>query len=168
MLFLILKKLLEVFNMNIEQRLVELNIELPLISSKRINPIELGVCVDKIVLLSGKTPMVEGQLKYRGLVGSTITIEQAEKAAEICILNLLASLKEVVGDLNRVKRVLKVNGYVASESDFTDQAKIMNAASNLLNKIFGENNRHARVAIGVASLPGGAPVEIEMNVELDS
>jgi len=152
--------------MNIEERLVELNIDLPPVVEGK-NPIGLGVIVNNVVHLSGKTPLVEGQTKYPGIVGREVTMEQAQEAAEICIFNLLASLKNIVGDLNKVKRVVKMHGYVASGPDYTDQAKVINAASNLLNKIFGEDNKHARVALGVASLPGGAPVEIEMLVELE-
>ncbi|MCM3712987.1 RidA family protein [Alkalihalobacillus oceani] len=151
--------------MNFEQRLADLNIELPVVLDKHL-PFSSGVIVDNLVYLSGQTCLMEGGMKYTGVVGSSVTIQQAEEAAEICILNLLGALKEMIGDLNKVKKVVKVNGYVASEKTFTDQPQVINAATNLLNKIFGEDNQHARAAIGVASLPMGTPVEIEMIVEL--
>ncbi|NEU32410.1 RidA family protein [bacterium LRH843] len=151
--------------MSIEKRLEELNIVLPDLPNNEL-PFELGVVSGNKVYLSGQVPMVNGEIKYIGTAGSTVSIEEAQEAAKICVLNLLSSLKEVVKDLNKVTRVVKVNGYVASEKEFTQQPTVINAASNLLNDIFGKGNGHARAAIGVASLPGGASVEIEMIVEM--
>jgi len=153
--------------MNIEQKITELNIELPKLGNKDL-PFASAVIVDNLVYLSGQTPMVEGEVRYKGTVGATVTTEEAQEAAEICCLNLLAALKNKIGDLNKVKRVIKVAGYVASETNYMDQPKVINSASNLINKIFGEENKHARVAIGVAALPGGAAVEIEMIVEINN
>lgn len=151
--------------MSIEQKLNELNITLPELPNKEY-PFAPGVICGNMVMLSGQTPTVDGKLKYTGIVGASVTVEEARDAAVICTLNLLAALKALVGDLNRVQRVLKVNGYVASAPDFTGQPLVINAASDLLNSIFGSDNKHARVAIGAAALPGGAPVEVEMTVEL--
>lgn len=151
----------------IEERLVELNIQLPEIPDNK-QPFSAGVIVGNTVLLSGQTPKVKGNQKYTGIVGTPeVSIEEAQDAARICTLNLLGALKEMIGDLNRVKRVLKLNGYVASASHFTEHAKVINAASDLLNDIFGQENKHARIAIGMSSLPGGAPVEIELMVEFE-
>ncbi|MET3507347.1 RidA family protein [Halalkalibacter oceani] len=151
--------------MDFEKRLVDLKIELPEISDDHL-PFASGVKVDNLVFLSGQTCLIGGEMKYTGVVGSSVTLQEAEEAAEICILNLLGALKGMIGDLNRVNKVIKVNGYVASEKTFTDQPQVINAATNLLNEIFGEENRHARAAVGVASLPMGTPVEIELIVEL--
>lgn len=150
--------------MNIEKRLIELNIELPTVSDEGM-PFVMGVISGNTVLLSGQTPMVNGEMKFRGTVGSSISTSEAQEAAKICTLNLLAALKNILGDLNRVKKFVKINGFVAAEKDFTDHPLVINAASNLINDIFGEDNKHARVALGVASLPGGCPVEIEAVAE---
>lgn len=154
-------------NENIEQKLTDLDLKLPLSGSKKL-PFASGVIVDDLVYLSGQTALVNGEMKYTGTVGSSVTLEEAEEAAKICILNLLGALKELIGNLDKVKRVVKLNGYVASEKTFTQQPQVINAASKLLNDIFGEENLHARVAIGCASLPGGTPVEIELIVEINN
>ena len=151
--------------MAVYEKLKELNRELPPRSNKEY-PFSSGVIVGNIVHLSGQTPTVNGEIKAKGVVGSTVSIEQAQEAAEVCILNLLSALEGLVGDLNKVKRIVKVNGYVASEKDFTEQPRVINAASNLLNDIFGTEEKHARVALGCSSLPNGSPVEIEMLVEI--
>ncbi|PAE26572.1 MULTISPECIES: RidA family protein [Bacillaceae] len=150
----------------IEERLEELNIQLPELTDIRM-PFEPGVISGKIVYLSGQTPRVNGLQKYTGIVGAGISIEEAKDAARICTLNLLAALKGIIGDLNKVKRIIKMDGYVASTSDFKYHPIVINASSELLHDIFGKENGHARKAVGLASLPGGAPVEIEMIVELE-
>lgn len=151
--------------MSIEQRLRELNVKLPVLTVNKA-PFDLGVIAENMVYLSGQTPTVNGELKYTGTVGSTISIEEAKEAAVLCTLNLLAALKTLIPDLNHVQRIVKVNGYVASEKDFHEQPQVINAASRLLNDIFGPENSHARAAVGTAALPGGAAVEIEMIVQL--
>ncbi|KAF0816693.1 MULTISPECIES: RidA family protein [unclassified Cytobacillus] len=150
----------------IEERLEELNIQLPLLSDIGM-PFESGVISGSTVFLSGQTPRVNGTQKYSGIVGEDISVEQAKDAARICTLNLLAALKGIIGDLNKVKRIIKMDGYVASTSDFKNHPIVINAASELLHDIFGKENGHARKAVGLASLPGGAPVEIEMIVEIE-
>jgi enamine deaminase RidA (YjgF/YER057c/UK114 family) len=150
--------------MNVREKLAELGIALPVLPEKEL-PFAAGVLSDSLVFLSGQTPTVNGVPEYVGTVGSTVSIEEARRAAEVCTLNLLAALEKLIGDLNKVKRVVKLNGYVACGQDFRDQPLVINAASELLNKIFGE--KHARAAIGVSALPGGVCVEIEMIVELE-
>lgn len=158
---------MEVIKMGIEERLEELNIHLP-VATDNEQPFSAGVIIGNTIILSGQTPKVNGKQKYAGIVGtSEVSIEEAQDAARICTLNLLGALKELIGDLNRVKRVLKMNGYVASTSNFTEHSKVINAASDLLNDIFGQENKHARIAVGMSSLPGGAPVEIELMVEFE-
>ncbi|GIN93993.1 hypothetical protein J6TS1_26740 [Siminovitchia terrae] len=152
--------------MSIEERLQELNITLPELNDDAM-PYALGVVSGRTVILSGQTPRVNGEQRYIGTLGTpSINIEEAQDAAKICIINLLGALKKLVGDLDQVERIVKINGYVATTNDFTEHKKVINAASVLLNDIFGEVRKHARIAIGLASLPGGAPVEIEMTVEL--
>ncbi|MBT2679307.1 RidA family protein [Bacillus sp. ISL-35] len=149
----------------IEERLKELNIQLPVLVDIKM-PFQPGVISGNMVYLSGQTPRVNGVQKYSGTLGVDISIEEAQEAARICTLNLLAALKGTIGDLNKVKRVVKMDGYVAATSDFKDHPAVINVASNLLNEIFGKENGHARKAVGMVSLPGGAPVEIEMVVEI--
>lgn len=151
--------------MSIYQKLNELNIELLPCSNKEY-PFAPGVIAGNLVYLSGQTPSVKGEIQVKGIVGSNVTLEQAQEAAKTCILKLLSALEGLIGDLNKVKRIIKVNGYVASDKEFTQQPVVINAASNLLNEIFGIDHKHARVALGCSSLPNGAPVEIEMVVEI--
>ncbi|WP_052712184.1 RidA family protein [Domibacillus indicus] len=150
--------------MDIEKRLAEMNIELPTVTDKG-KPFGMGALSGNTVYLSGQTPTVNGEMKYIGTVGSTISTLEAQEAAKICTINLLAALKSLLGDLNRVKRIVKINGYVAAEKDFTEHPLVINAASDLLNDIFGQDAKHARAALGVSSLPGGCPVEIEAVAE---
>lgn len=149
----------------IEQKLSELRISLPTLSENK-NPFDLGVMSGNNVYLSGQVPMIDGKIEHKGTVGSTVTVEEAQEAAVMCTLNLLSALKTLIGDLNKVKKIVKINGYIASEKDFHQQPQVMNAASSLLNDIFGRDNSHARSAIGVAALPLGVSVEVEMIVEI--
>lgn len=119
------------------------------------------------VYTSGQLPMRNGSLMATGVVGAAVDPEVARKCAEQCALNALAAVASVVGDLDRVRRVVKVVGFVASTPEFTGQPAVLNGASELLGNIFGEAGRHARSAVGVASLPLGAPVEVELIVEVD-
>jgi enamine deaminase RidA (YjgF/YER057c/UK114 family) len=111
--------------------------------------------------------MVDGKLVATGKVGTEISVEQAKDIARICALNAVAAVKSVIGDLDRVKKVVKVVGFVASEPSFTQQPAVVNGASELLEQIFGEKGIHARSAVGVAVLPLDAPVEVELVVEFD-
>ncbi|MER8003379.1 RidA family protein [Streptomyces sp. NPDC004749] len=118
------------------------------------------------VYTAGQLPMVDGELPATGKVGAEVTPEEARKLAEICALNALAAVKSVVGDLDRVARIVKVVGFVASAPDFTGQPGVLNGASELLGRAFGDKGVHARSAVGVAVLPLDAPVEVELQVEL--
>jgi len=119
-----------------------------------------------LVFVSGQIPRVKGELKYRGHVGGSLSMEDGRAAARICALNALAAVKQEIGDLDRVQRIVKLTGYVASASGFTDQPKVVDGASVLLNELLGEKGRHARAAVGVNELPLGAAVELEMIVEV--
>jgi enamine deaminase RidA (YjgF/YER057c/UK114 family) len=121
----------------------------------------------KLVFTSGQLPMVNGNLVSRGLLGQDVEVEDAHKAAQICTLNALAAIKGVIGDLDRIKQIVRVVGYVASIPTFTEQPAVVNGASELLLDIFGETGKHARSAVGIAALPLNASVEIELTVEVE-
>jgi enamine deaminase RidA (YjgF/YER057c/UK114 family) len=116
--------------------------------------------------VSGHGPVKDGKLAYRGKVGRELTVEEGAEAARLTMLNILASVKAAIGDLDRVGQVLKVLGMVASEEGFSQQPLVINGASDLLVELYGERGRHARSAVGLFMLPGGMPVEIEMVVEV--
>lgn len=119
-----------------------------------------------LVYVSGQIPTRNGELRRRGKVGLNVTEDEAYEEARTCLLNALAAVKAVVGSLDEVTRVVKVNGYVNSADGFTDESTVVNGASDLLVKLFGENGRHARAAVGVAELPLNAPVEVDLLVEV--
>ena len=121
----------------------------------------------KLVFTAGQLPIVQGELISKGLLGQDVEIEEANKAARICTLNALAAIKGVIGDLDRIKQVVRVVGYVASIPTFTQQPAVVNGASELLLEIFGESGKHARSAVGMAVLPLNASVEIELTVEVE-
>ncbi|HZD00596.1 MAG TPA: RidA family protein [Actinomycetes bacterium] len=121
-----------------------------------------------MVYVSGQVPLVEGKVAYKGRLGTDgLSLEDGVQAARRCAINVLAALKAELGELSRVRRVVKVSGFVASEPDFIDQPKVVNGASELFVEVFGEAGKHARSAVGTASLPLGVPVEIEVIVEAD-
>jgi enamine deaminase RidA (YjgF/YER057c/UK114 family) len=120
-----------------------------------------------LVFLSGILPFVDGKLLRQGKVGKDITIDDARVDAKRAVMNALAVLRSHIGSLNTVKRCIKITGYIASSPDFTEQPKVLNAASDLLYEIFGEAGRHARAAVGVTVLPLNAPVEIEFIFEVE-
>jgi len=125
-----------------------------------------GRIAGKLIYVSGQTPTKGGVLVYKGKLGRELAIEEGYQAARLAALNCVAELKLVLGDLNRVKQIVKLNGYVASAEGFTQQPRVINGASDLLAEIWGEQGKHARKAIGVFELPDGAPVEVELIAEL--
>ena len=121
------------------------------------------------VYVSGQVPIVDGSLLESGHVGEgpgLVSPERAKELAAVCALNAIAAVKSVIGDLDRVERVVKVVGFVASDPSFTGQPGVVNGASELFGAVFGEAGRHARSAVGVAALPLGAPVEVEVIVHV--
>lgn len=118
------------------------------------------------VFTSGQLPMVDGKLVATGKVGADVSAEEAYDLARVCALNALAAVRSVTGDLDRIARVVKVVGFVASAPDFTGQPAVVNGASELLGEVLGDKGQHARSAVGVAVLPMDAPVEVEIQVEL--
>ena len=125
-----------------------------------------AVRTGNLIYLSGRLPMREGQVAYKGKLGRDVSAEDGSQAARLAALNVVATLRAEVGDLDRVKRVVKLSGMVASDPEFTEQASVLNGASDVLVEIFGEKGRHARAAFGVAALPMNACVEIDMIVEV--
>jgi enamine deaminase RidA (YjgF/YER057c/UK114 family) len=149
----------------IEEGLKSLNIVLPS-PPKPAGSYVPVVISGKTAYVSGQIPIVDGKITHKGKVPVQQSVEEAQKAARLCTINALAQLKSEIGSLDKVARILKVSGFVNSAPDFTEQPKILNAASDLLFEIFGEKGKHARVAIGAASLPLDATVEIDMIVEI--
>jgi len=143
-----------------------MGLELPEMSSPVGNYVK-GVVVGNILYLSGAGPHRPGQDTWRGKVGREFTLEEGYEAAKMVGLQLLASAKHVLGDLSRVRRIVKLLGMVNCTEDFTDHPKVINGCSDLLVAVLGDAGRHARSAVGLQQLPGNIPVEIEMIVEVD-
>ena len=123
--------------------------------------------VGDLVFLSGHGPTRDGAFAFQGKVGAERTVEEGYQAAQLVMLNCLASLKQVIGDLDRVERIVKLLGMVNCTPDFGHHPEVINGASDLLVELYGERGRHARSAVGMQSLPRGITVEIEMIVELE-
>lgn len=151
--------------MEIEARLKEMGLDIP------SPPTPVGVYLlaqqaGDLLFLSGTTCYVPGGLMYQGRLGADLDVQKGYEAARQTMLNLLGVVKAVLGDLDRVEKVIKVNGYVNSASDFTRQPEVINGASELLEQLYGERGKHARTSIGVNVLPGNIPVEIEMVLQV--
>jgi enamine deaminase RidA (YjgF/YER057c/UK114 family) len=146
-----------------EQRLEKLGIVLPEAATPSFNYVPVTLHRG-IAHVSGQLPKVNGEIRVRGKVGGSVSLDVARGEARICILQGLACLKQALGTIDRIERILKVSGFVASAPGFNDQPKVLDAASDLLGEIFGEAGRHARSAVGVAELPRDVAVEIEMVV----
>jgi enamine deaminase RidA (YjgF/YER057c/UK114 family) len=119
-----------------------------------------------LAFVAGQIPTEGEQVKFRGKVGRDITIEAGQQAARLCTINALAQLKSALGSLDRIRRAVKLTGFVNCESSFVDLPKVVNGASDLLVQVFGENGKHARAAVGVSSLPLDSAVEVEFIVEI--
>jgi enamine deaminase RidA (YjgF/YER057c/UK114 family) len=148
-----------------DARLKQLGIELPPVPPPMANYVR-SVQVGSLLFLAGHGPMKDGKLTYIGKVGRELTVEEGQQSARLVGLNLLASVREALGSLDRVKRVVKVLGMVNSADGFGDQPRVMNGFSDLMVDVFGEAGRHARSAVGMAALPMSISVEIEMIVEV--
>ncbi len=151
--------------MSIADRMNELGIELPRA------PAPVGAYVPYVIsgslmFISGQVPIRDGAMIHEGKVPLDVTVGQGQECAALCFLNAIAQAKAALGDLERVERIVRMTGYVAVAADFTAQPLVVNGASNLAVDIFGEKGKHARVAVGVAELPLGAPVELEVILEV--
>ena len=151
--------------MSVAERMNELGIELP------DAPAPVGAYVPYVIsgslmFISGQIPIRDGKMIHEGKVPLDVTVEQGQECAALCFLNAIAQAKAALGDLERVERIVRMSGYVAVAPDFTAQPLVVNGASGLAVEIFGDKGRHARVAVGVAELPLGAPVELEVILEV--
>lgn len=151
--------------MNPEQKIADLGLTLPEV----VVPLAAYVPTVRtgdLVYTSGQVPMVEGKLHQTGKLGVDLGVDEGRAQARICALNAVAALKAEIGDLAKVKRIVKVVVFVASAPDFTEQPQVANCASELLGEVFGDAGKHARSAVGVAALPLDAPVEVELIAEV--
>ena len=149
----------------IEKRVKELGYDIPVAAAPAANYVPF-VISGNVLHISGQLPMLDGKLAVTGHVGKDVDVAGAQKAAELCALGLLAQAKAALGDLSRIKRIVKINGFVASTPDFVEQHLVLNGASNFLVGALGEAGKHARAAVGMASLPLNAAVEIDAIMEI--
>ncbi len=152
--------------MGAEERLKEMGIALP------EPPSPVGAYVPYVrsgdlLFISGQIPLQGGELIHRGKVGAEVSLEEGQACARLCFLNALAQARAALGDLDRVRRVVRLTGFVTCAEGFTDQAAVVNGASELSVELFGEAGRHARLAVGVWELPLGASVELEVILEVN-
>ena len=152
--------------MSIENKLKELNIELP----DGPNPVGAYVAFKKInnlLFISGQLPITSDGKMIKGKIGKDLTLEDGQKASRLCIINILAQVKKALnGDLNKVKNCIKITGFVNSTDNFKDQPKVINPASETLSEVLGVRGKHTRAAISSNSLPLGAAVEIDAIFEI--
>ncbi|HAM24009.1 MAG TPA: LysR family transcriptional regulator [Actinobacteria bacterium] len=149
-----------------EDRLAALGLSLPPVATPLAAYVP-AVQTGSLVFTAGQLPLVDGVIAYTGKVDVEVTVEQGYELARICVLNALAAVKAEIGDLDRITRVVRVVGYVASSPAFTGQPQVVNGASELLGELFGESAKHARSSVGMAVLPMDASVEIELIVEVE-
>lgn len=150
----------------ISKRLETLGITLPVAAAPAANYVPY-VISGNTLYLSGQLPMEGGKVAVTGIVGKDVALEDAKRAAELCAINILAQASAALGgDLTRIKRLIKINGFVASAQDFTSQHLVINGASDLLVNVLGEAGKHARAAVGMACLPLNASVEIDAILEI--
>lgn len=151
--------------MSFEAKIQELGLTIPT-PAKPLAAYVPAVRTGNQVFVSGQLPSKDGQLLYKGLLGREVNAEQGYEAARACAINCLGAVKALVGSLDNIVRIVKVTGFVAATPDFTDHPKVVNGASELMQQVFGEQGAHARAAVGMASLPLGVSVEVEMIVEV--
>lgn len=149
-----------------EQKLAQLNINLPVVSKPVANYVN-AVRVGNLLFLAGKGPAKPDGTYFTGKVGKDVTVEDAKAAARLTAIHQLAVLKAELGDLNKVKRIVKVLGMVNSDTDFKEHPAVINGFSDLMVAVFGEKGKHARSAVGMNSLPFNMMVEVEMIVEVE-
>ncbi len=153
--------------MSIDQKLLELGIDLPTPTAPVANYVAF-VKTGRLVSISGQIPMLDGKLAFEGKVDDTVSVDDARAAARLCGLNIIAQAKAACdGDLNRVKRIVKLGAFVNCTDGFSGQPHVINAASDLMVDVFGEAGRHSRSAVGTNALPLNVPVEIDALIEID-
>lgn len=151
--------------MSVLARLSELKINIPL-ASKPVGSYVPATLVGNLIYISGQLPFKEGQLIHQGRVGDSISSAQATECARLCLINGLAALGTLDIALEQIKKVVKITGYVNATPEFANHAQVLNGASDLLVAIFGERGKHARAAVGVASLPLGSCIELELILQI--
>lgn len=151
--------------MSYEAKIKELGLTIPE-APKPVAAYVPAVRSGNLVYTAGQIPFLNGELKYKGKLGKELTVEEGYEAAKLCALNCLSVIKGVIGDLNKIVRVVRVGGFVNSVPEFADQPKVVNGASELFGQIFGEAGKHARAAVGSINLPMNAAVEVEVIVEV--
>lgn len=149
----------------IEEKLASLGIILPTPPKPAGSYIPV-IKTGNLVFVSGQIPIKDGIVQFKGQVPKSISVEDAQKAARLCMINVLAQIKTELGTLDKISRIVRVSGFVNSSAEFYEQPKIINTASDLLFEIFGKKGKHTRVAIGVASLPLNSAVEIDLIAEI--
>ncbi|HJR22403.1 MAG TPA: RidA family protein [Dongiaceae bacterium] len=149
----------------IAARLTELKIELPKAAAPVANYVPV-VITGHQAFVSGQVPVLNGEYQYKGQLGKDYQVEDGQKAARLCGLNIVAQLQAALGDLDRVKRCVKLNVFVNSASGFTEQPKVANGVSDFMVEVFGDAGKHARSAVGVAQLPLGVAVEVDATFEI--
>lgn len=149
----------------IDSRLKNLGISLPEAAAPAANYVPFAQ-TGSLLLTSGQLPLENGKLVHTGQIGDALTVAHGQVAARACAVNVLAQAKAALGDLNRIKQVIKITVFVSSTADFVEQHLVANGASDLLVAVLGDAGKHARAAVGVASLPLNAPVEIEAIIEV--
>jgi len=150
---------------DVEARLRELGIDLPTAARPLASYVPVAVS-GSFAFVSGQVPLDEGKVMVAGKLGDGVSLEEGQAATRRCALQALAALRDELGTLDRITKVVRVGVFVASAEGFTDQPKVSNGASDLFVEVFGEAGRHARAAVGVAELPLGAAVEVEVTVEI--
>ncbi len=151
--------------MNPEKNLKKYGIVLP-DAPKPVASYVPCVKAGNLIFVSGQLPVENGKIKYAGKVGKDISLENGKKAAEVCVLNALSHLKSQLRTLNKIKKIVQVQGFVNCAPDFTEHPKVVNGASNFLVQIFGKEGKHSRFAVGVSSLPLNACLEIALIVQV--
>jgi enamine deaminase RidA (YjgF/YER057c/UK114 family) len=151
----------------IDKRLAELGITLP-VPAKPVANYVGWVRTGNLVYTAGQVSLKDGKIEYQGKVGSDYSVEDAQKAARLCAINIIAQIKEACdGNLDRVRRIVKLVGFVNAVPEFTDHPKVVNGASDVMVEVFGDRGKHARSAVGSGSLPINVAVEVEAIAEVD-
>lgn len=157
---------LEKHAMTIEEKLLSMGIELPVPPAPVASYVPV-VQAGNLCFVSGQLPVKDGRVVAAGSVPTSLTVDEAKEAARVCAINILSQLKAYLGSLDRVKRIVRLNGYVQSDNGFYNQPQVMNGASDFMVEVFGELGKHSRIAVGVKELPMNAAVEIDAVVEVE-
>lgn len=150
---------------NPEQKLKAMGLDLPAAPAPAANYVPYTIA-GNLLTVSGQIPMSADGIQFVGKLGDTMDVEEGQQAAQLCALNILAQAKAALGDLAKIKQVVKIQGFVNATADFTDHPEVVNGASDLLANVLGDAGRHARAAVGMSSLPRGVAVEVDAIIEI--